>query len=84
MEPELPTVIMIVVSLSRDYRDSLGPGSALGKGMGEGKECYGEIRRTVNSSPGPWRPHTMHISRYDTGIPRMWTDSEKKIPLYSS
>ena len=34
---------------------------------------YCHIRRTLNSTPGPSRPYTMHISRYNTGIPRMWT-----------
>ena len=34
---------------------------------------YCDIRRTFNSTPGPSRPYTMHISRYNTGIPRMWT-----------
>ena len=29
---------------------------------------YCDIRRTVNSTPGSSRPHTMHISRYNTGI----------------
>ena len=27
-----------------------------------------DIRRTLNSTPGPSRPDTMHISRYNTGI----------------
>ena len=43
---------------------------------------YCDIRRTLNSTPGPTRPHiihAMHISRCNTG---MWTDREK-IRLYS-
>ena len=36
-----------------------------------------DIRRTLNSTPGSSRPHTMHISWYNTGIPRMWTDFGK-------
>ena len=38
---------------------------------------YCDIRRTLNSTPGPSRPHTMHISRYNSRIPRMWTDLGK-------
>ena len=34
---------------------------------------YCDIRRTLNSTPGSSRPYTMHISRHNTGIPRMWT-----------
>ena len=44
---------------------------------------YRDIRRTLNSTPGPSRPHIMHIGRYNMGIPRMWTES-RKILLYSS
>ena len=38
---------------------------------------YCDIRRTLNSTPGPSRPNTMHISRHNTSIPRIWTDSGK-------
>ena len=36
-----------------------------------------DIRRTLNSTPGSSRSHTMHISWYNMGIPRMWTDFGK-------
>ena len=42
---------------------------------------YCDIRRTLNSTPGPLRPHTMLISRCNTSIPRMWTDLGK--PRYT-
>ena len=29
------------------------------------------VNRPLNSTPGPSRSHTMHISRYNMGIPRM-------------
>jgi len=38
---------------------------------------YRDIRRTLNSTPGPSRPHTMHITKCNTGIQRIWTDKEK-------
>ena len=38
--------------------------------------------RTLHSTPGPSRPHTIHISWYNKGIPRMWTDFGKT-SLYS-
>ena len=38
---------------------------------------YCDIRRTLNSTPGPSRPNTMHISWHNTSIPRIWTDSGK-------
>ena len=43
--------------------------------------------RTLNSTPGPSRPHSMHIGRENMGISRMRTDREKsrhtvnKVPL---
>ena len=40
-------------------------------------DCYRDIRRTLNSTPGPSRPRTMHISWYKTSIPKMWTDLGK-------
>ena len=43
---------------------------------------YRDIRRTLNSTLGPLRPHTLHYSLYNTGIAKMWTDSGK-ISLYS-
>ena len=42
---------------------------------------------TLNSTPGPSRPHTIHIGRENMGISRMRTDREKsrytvnKVPL---
>ena len=42
---------------------------------------------TLNSTPGPSQPHTMHIGRENMGISRMRTDREKshhtvnKVPL---
>ena len=45
---------------------------------------------TLNSTLGPLRPHTMHISQRNTGISTMWTDWEKscytfsKVPLTKS
>ena len=47
----------------------------------------GVTSRTLNSTPGPSRPHTMHIGRENMGISRMTTDREKsrykvnKVPL---
>ena len=43
---------------------------------------YRDIRRTLNSTPGPSRPHSMHIRTQNTDIPRMWTDFGKT-SLYS-
>ena len=42
---------------------------------------YRDIRGTLNSTPGLSPPHTMHIyRRYNTGIPRMWTELGKFSP----
>ena len=40
-------------------------------------DCYRDIRRTLNSTPGPSQPRTRHISWYKTSIPKMWTDLGK-------
>ena len=51
---------------------------------------YPDITRTLNSTPGPSRPHIMHISRKNTGTSRMCIDREKshytvdKVPLTKS
>ena len=48
---------------------------------------YHDIRWTLNTTPGPSQPRTMHISQTNT---RMWTDREKsdhavnKMPLTKS
>ena len=40
------------------------------------RDCC-DIRQTLNSTPVPSRPHTMSIGRYNTSIPRMWTNLGK-------
>ena len=35
------------------------------------------LAQTLHSTPEHLRPHTMHISWYNKGIPGMWTDFGK-------
>ena len=35
------------------------------------------LEQTLLSTPEHLRPHTMHISWYNKGIPRTWTDFGK-------